>query len=502
MRMRNLGHGQSVSFFAPPEVHHKVLKHCNKIGSSLPIETIDILSWVMHETCIQTQQSLSLWAHRGIGHQTRQKAWRMYLCNEIDGNRLATTWKEPAAKTLTELYSTSNRSRDSLTHVIAQKLQDPELRPWYMQLQEIKSRCEEYQATSLQEVTLQEEQEREVEREIQREFEHTSWKPQPPTLEPYSHKVEQALVHFIRTGIVPPLPRNSGGSPFLTLMDTLDQTSLSHLIEREPWTNNILTTTDFSRTVKIHQSDRSTGDWSLRPVTWLISTSFIFKDSITLILLSPFEVNELLPDIRASQFVNLHMYSAQVQASAPNFDSLTYATIPALQDNWENRFGSQRDALMTQVNLYAGGVFFRNYETYRRTCEFLGIFGRDGGPKGVKPYGLLARRKNLWEQDTPKVGGVASLTRGGFQKSPFEFLRRLAEVRREGVEIGQTHLGFLLQSRELQREDFEAEEEDKERQKKRKKGVEWDALEAERRKRKRKEGYVEADYEEDPEEEG
>ncbi|KAF8440761.1 hypothetical protein BDZ91DRAFT_670981 [Kalaharituber pfeilii] len=44
MRMRKLGHGQSVHFFASPEVHNKLLEHSGKINKSAVIETVNIIS--------------------------------------------------------------------------------------------------------------------------------------------------------------------------------------------------------------------------------------------------------------------------------------------------------------------------------------------------------------------------------------------------------------------------------------------------------------------------
>ncbi|KAF8466769.1 hypothetical protein BDZ91DRAFT_725012, partial [Kalaharituber pfeilii] len=383
MRMRKLGQGQSV---------HRGGAH---------IETIDIISWVMHETCTQTERSVALWASQGIGHQIREHAWSKYKASKLDGDMLAKEWEEPESRTLEYMYGISNQQRESVKHIIATKLQEPDLRPRYKQFDIINSRCEEYQVVSLHGVAMQEEQEREV-----------------------AHEVE--IEAFIKTGIVNP---SSFSSSFRYLMDTLSQTSFHKDIEPGPWAQNIIATVDFAETVKLNQSNHKHMDDYLRPVTWIVSSVRHLDTSPVLCLLSSFEVNELLPHIRRSQFVNLHMYTPKAQRIAPTFEDLTYAAIPALPNGWAASFPS-RDQLMIQVNLFAGQLFFKSFTAYTRTCGFLGIFlrGREGG----------IARKNDGNGGPGVLNGEVA-----FEESPLRFVRTLIGVRRKGMKFGVTHAGLL-----------------------------------------------------------
>jgi hypothetical protein len=49
MRMRKLGNGQSVMYFAPYEVHRKILDVATKSEDD-EVEVRDILLWVIYET--------------------------------------------------------------------------------------------------------------------------------------------------------------------------------------------------------------------------------------------------------------------------------------------------------------------------------------------------------------------------------------------------------------------------------------------------------------------
>ncbi|KAF8464895.1 hypothetical protein BDZ91DRAFT_795394 [Kalaharituber pfeilii] len=425
MRMRKLGqpHGQTVRFFAPREVHNKILEHSNGTDTGKPIGTIDILSWVIHETCKQAQRNVALWANQGISYQTRQNAWRKCVDGGLITHGLSTAWQEQESKTLEQMYSGSNRQWDSVTK-IDRALANTGLQARYEQLKVIKSRCEEYQAQSLQEGSFQEEQEREVAREVEQEEDVEP----PPRATIHKHSLDPTLLHFIKTGEAP-LPPGERGSPFILLIDTLKQTSFSQLIERWPWAQNILATFDFTHTIRLEGEPSAGGP-------------------LALCLLSPFEVNELLPVIRHSKFVNLHIYSPKVERVASSLQDLTYAVIPPLPEEWKNTF-SQSEKLMIQVNLYAGQLFFGNYETYQSTCGFLGIFLRGESnilPEGVRPDGFLRNWRKDGEQGEQDVA---------FQKSPLNFLRCLVTVRRKGLRFTKSHVGFLVRGKELRKQEWD-----------------------------------------------
>ncbi|KAF8450068.1 hypothetical protein BDZ91DRAFT_802874 [Kalaharituber pfeilii] len=441
MRMRKLGQGQSVHFFAPPAVHSKLLVHSGKEGGA-HIETIDIISWVMHETCTQTERSVALWASQGIGHQIREHAWSKYKASNLDGDMLAKEWEEPESRTLEYMYGISNQQRESVKHIIATKLQEPDLQPRYEQLNIINARCEEYQVVSLHGVAMQEEQEGEVAHEVEIE---AVLQLRPPAT-PHTHKLNPAVLEFIKTGIVNP---SSFSSSFRYLMDTLSQTSFHKDIEPGPWAQNIIATADFAETVKLNESNHKHMDNYLRPVTWIVSSVRHLYTSPVLCLLSSFEVNELLPHIWRSQFVNLHMYTPKAQRIAPTFEDLTYAAIPALPNGWAASFPS-RDQLMIQVNLFAGQLFFKSFTAYTRTCGFLGIFLRGEGdreklPAEVKTDGFLRGLRNDGNGGRGVLNGEVA-----FEESPLRFVRTLIGVRRKGMKFGVTHAGLLVHGKELE----------------------------------------------------
>lgn len=439
--MRNLGVGQSVCFYAPPEVHRRILQCRKASNQDEPIKPIDILYWVLHESVIQTQQNFPLWASQGIDYQTRRGVWK----TGFNRKQLKTAWRQKESKTLAKMYSSSNMDSNSIQDIIDRKLHDTRLRNRRKELLEISQRCDEYQITEISDLSLQELQEREVMRVV---IEERGPKKEPrPEIYPHTHIVHPGLVQFIDTG---KLSSNYGlwGPPFCTLMETLQQTTFSNQIEPECWSSNILTTSDFALTVKrlrphwyFMSSMKVQTDVYLRPVTWILSTDRMRDGCRTLIILSPFEVNELLPRIRKSKFVNLHMYSAKVKGQTPNFYKLSSLAIPAIPDKrqWQDKYPEIED-LMVQIHLYAVDLFFDSYELYRKVCEFVGINIEQREPLTLHEAGY---------ENKPDTVAIAT------QEQRLTFLRHLVWARRKEMKIDYTHMGAILNSRVLEAKEWE-----------------------------------------------
>ncbi|KAH9051484.1 hypothetical protein EDB87DRAFT_1582498 [Lactarius vividus] len=92
MRMRQLGKGQSVIFFAPGEVGFK-----NAIGA------IDILRWAMYETCEDISHRLPQGAQQGVDHHRRFSAYEQYRSTG-DLRDLKSAWSRRESRTLEEMY--------------------------------------------------------------------------------------------------------------------------------------------------------------------------------------------------------------------------------------------------------------------------------------------------------------------------------------------------------------------------------------------------------------
>jgi hypothetical protein len=155
MRMRQLGQGQSVMFFAPPEVDRNIRFHC-KLDIDSHISSQNIIQWVMLETIASIDQFVPHWAEQGVGYKKRHTAWSQYTQEDsltsVEG--LRSTWVEKEARTLHELYNFGHSSTQ---------------RHRVFDIPDMANRLDEMGFSQIVEASNDEEQEREVAHEVERQ---------------------------------------------------------------------------------------------------------------------------------------------------------------------------------------------------------------------------------------------------------------------------------------------------------------------------------------------
>lgn len=193
-------------------------------------------------------------------------------------------------------------------------------------------------------------------------------------------------------------------------------------------------THDFSRTIK-SPATNSLDDF-LRPVQW------VGYDRRRLIVMSPWEVNALLPTIRQRGKISLHIYAPRVSKSLRSLEDLSYCSIPATPDSWDPPHN------MMHLNLFAGQLYLTSYEQYLRLCNFLGLLppGSDVPYEvqldGFVPKEARSRMENALTNCCP------------FSQSPIACLRALISMRRKAQSFNISHLGVILEGGTLKCDDF------------------------------------------------
>ena len=408
--MRKLGHGHSIMFFAPLEVDRRIRSVASK-GPSDIIDTIDILQWAIRETCDDIQQRAPHWVQQGMDHTSRYAAWTSFCQDKLFSEELSGQWLQPEAKRLEDLYGPHKTSSSSM-----------------LAAPDICQRCSELGVSSLRDVSMDEEQEREVTHEAEHERQ-VERPPKVPSVTPSSH---QAILDFIKTGVVP-----TNTEDFCPAFETLYVTSAAAANEAHIWSPCILATMDFQKAV----SSSGKSDGYLRPVQWVVSGKRADKDA--LVIMSPYEVNYFLQDIKSSGNVHLHLYTPRITRSMKPCDGLALYSIPAVPTGW-----TSPSSLMDQLNVFAGQLYLKDYETYIRLCRFLWVYARDlQDEEGIEVGrdGFISpnnRPRHLQSVDT-------------FQTTPLDLLRNLMGFRRKGMRFAPTHMGKLLDGRLLSEDDFD-----------------------------------------------
>lgn len=424
MRLRQLGNGQSVKFFAPEDVDRQIrgARSADDSSAGKPIGTVDVLRWVITETCADLLHNVPHWLKQGVDYQSRRCSWDAL---SLDGGRggaaddIKEYWLQPEARTLSDMYAPP--APGAIHHTPTHPNAD---------VSRISERCQELGLTvsPLYNSRLDEEQEREVDVEVECEMQVE----RPPNAPPASHSLHQDLRLLVRDGVIP-----HGSKAFIPVIDAIAGL-IQHPLETA-WTRDLLATPDFLETV-IFGGDTAQ---FVRPVTWVLSLPR--DNSRRLVLLSPFEANELLSQIRLSCSVHLHMYLPRVMQNSKSFEDLLFYTLPPCPVSWV----PPPSHLVAQLNIVAGQLYIRDFAAYTELLDFLGLFSRSSTspnetPAEIQGDGFVLERF--------RRGRMRTLC--PFKQSPVPFIKSIMDFRRKGMSYLPTHMGKVLNAAPLVKDDF------------------------------------------------
>ncbi|KAK5188347.1 hypothetical protein LTR92_011581 [Exophiala xenobiotica] len=409
MRMRKLGHGQSVVFCVPEEIRNQIVAQKQR-GEGVCIDVSDILSWAVAETWIDIRRSMPLWAALDEAH--------------VDG--VLSVSKSHVERFLEiEPQSLAHRYRPQ---VVTQAPSSDEI-VQNVNLQRIASRCLEFDSLDANVATLQEEQERELSPEIVRQREVQ----RPAPAEPAAHSIHPDLIKFVSKGMIVTSSRASQPA-----FEALRLTSAAAHIDVSQLPSDVLVTVDFARTAQLSGGSALLNAYQM-PVQWILtSTSHedIGADVVKhLVIVSPYEAYVLRPLVRM-----LHQYTPRPSLGVRSLDGLDLYTISGMLE-----LPRPPLRLIVQLNLFAGQLYLSSFREYVELCTTLGLAWQTiEGEAVISADGFIIR------SDDP---GRASIC--GFTESPIPFLRVLiTKIRRNCEEIEKTHMGALLEGHILRPSDF------------------------------------------------
>ncbi|KAH8994235.1 peptidase S8/S53 domain-containing protein [Lactarius akahatsu] len=275
--------------------------------------------------------------------------------------------------------------------------------------------------------SLRERLERLGEREVNHEVERECHVEPPPSVHPAKHIIHSDFHNFVRTGSLPMHSRY--------IIPLFSQTGIDKALDSTAESSaSPLATIDFTITTRCSDTVHLT-DY-LRPVNWVF-TSGSGKNSIAIIV-SPHEANELLPTIRKSGKVRLHVYAPRVTASMRSFSDLAFYTIPSAPA----REWTALAHLRIELNLFAGQLYFDSREQYQRVCELLALHMAHPGAEHVEVDGFVPPAHRTGKSSP-------------FSISAISMFKSLTGLRRKGMAFGGTDLGRVLDARPLS-SDFES----------------------------------------------
>ncbi|KAF9005289.1 hypothetical protein BDZ89DRAFT_1080195 [Hymenopellis radicata] len=275
MRMRQLGRGQSLHFFAQPDIDILIKKTCT-VDS---ITVADIVQWTMLETCADIEHHAPQWARQGIDFKQRRTCLDALPAAPTpeDIQQLRDVWLQPEARPLLEMYGDSQ----SMSQAESTIQNDLEI---YSHLQRLGEREVDH--------------EMEVERQVER----------PPPVSSAKHRLHDDVKEFVRTGRIP-----SSSSALLSPCRVMSSLPHSSNHSNDFFHPNFLVTRDYAITF-------------LKDVQWLLCAN---GPPPVVVVISQFEANELMPVLRTNSV--MQVFDSLTFYCVPNPSPLSFkAFIPQL----------------------------------------------------------------------------------------------------------------------------------------------------------------------------
>src|SRR5579859_5147657 len=116
MRLRQLGTSQSVTFFAPPEVHQSILD-LRKKNLGDPLCSYDVIRWLLEQTCSGIEQLQPLYFSQGADFCRRAQATLAYpefVANSKQRKAYLTSLRQIEQQTLEQLYGHNTKAKPSI----------------------------------------------------------------------------------------------------------------------------------------------------------------------------------------------------------------------------------------------------------------------------------------------------------------------------------------------------------------------------------------------------
>ncbi|KUL81399.1 hypothetical protein ZTR_10665 [Talaromyces verruculosus] len=324
---------------------------------------------LVQETWRDIYRSIPLWAVQGERFERQVALWDMYHDQREIPSEEAKAFLEKESQSLEQRYR-PRRSSDFKPKAMPSQTRNLHL---------IHRRCRLFNDLNLDSAQLHEEQERELSPEIEREREVQ----RPPPAIPKDHHLDEHVISFISTGIL------ATTTAFRPAFEILQHTSAANHLDLSEFPPGLLVTRDFADTV-LRPKSRSCMDDYQRPVEWLLISHDPISSVVKhMLIISPFEANKLLCEVRWSEVVTMHIYAPRQNRSLRALDELNLypvsKTIAAVHIP---------TVLKIQLNLFAGQLYLSSYDEYRQLCDFL-----DGQEVGKTHVGKILDGKLLYPSD-------------------------------------------------------------------------------------------------------
>lgn len=394
MRMRLLGQGHCISFWASHEVHIGIRKSSGKSDAER-ITTIDVIKYASENSEKFKKDFMSYWLSASLNYAQKMAAHKSLaasvqlppmerpsmekLLNEL---RIRCSISEKLK--LIDLYGAKTSvtlrkiARSAFVTIENEHESNDTVLDWIHH--EIERAVEEKLRTHARDEsknTYIQFLDGECQQELEYELEENREVYRPKTQKPHKPQFNTMLAKLFgasdgRWNVFEQMKEKNDIQP---LPKALKYTKLykDAKIEQnlDAWDSNLWVTKDFLSVIQVQSDDNY--DEFLRPVWWVVRIHNIngqhCLDKDEFVLISPFECNELISEFRNGQcHSTLHMFSAKLSPT-----QCTLINNHALQLPSNSMTRPIPLETIVQLSMFAGSMYFDSAEEELEYCNFMGI---------------------------------------------------------------------------------------------------------------------------------
>ncbi|KAL0489155.1 hypothetical protein AKO1_010712 [Acrasis kona] len=371
MRMRGLGHGQNVTFYASNEVHHQISTMSDEFTTKA------VILWVYSNTIKSIKDGFMQFAMQGIGYHRRRDLWEKIS----DGASLTdlASWSEkytePSAPTLQQLYG-QERVNEKVPIIIQKQ--------FYRQAESVLDRntfeklshpVVDHCVTYVSDMSrfahlLDEEQERELDQDEEEEQKTV----RPNAVTPHDPEVDPRLITLVVGGTTTGIPA------FDTLSVDMKDTLFEKKFESRGWSPKIMCSSGFTRVVDKTKSKNSSG--YLRPIRYVVKVCDNDCDEIKyLVLISAHEANHLLFHFK-NKNIQLQMFLPRIRPK-----QRILINEPCLNRPHGDPYLKISSELLVQLFMLSGTLYYdKDSDEREKVCDFLGYCPKPRTPEQEEAF--------------------------------------------------------------------------------------------------------------------
>ncbi|XP_031637088.1 uncharacterized protein LOC116349683 [Contarinia nasturtii] len=400
MRMRQLGKGQSIAFWASYEADLKIQKLCE--SKAKPHECTPnqhVVEFICNNSKTVETENTVHWA-AGAHNYTKKLIGHLTCGNHNDRlslDHLLRTVIDGEITKLEDMYG--DKQEAPLADITRNKFNKlardfSDFRNVITNLENSVQKKVEKQASNVKRFVqgLDEEQERELEKEM--ELEQECQIERPNRMSPVKPEFDKKLQHFISEGATTTILSDLlKRQCLISLGKSLENSQLirNHVDETKAWSDYIFVTKDFTqvctkceRYYGFHSSLWSADDYSLyhsqpsrakdaymRPIWWIARVEDRTSGKYYLILLSSFECDRLLSTFKKSKNAALFLYRPKLSKFHNDLLHQSKLQVSAMTTIPRIDIHDQ-----VQIAMYSGAMYFNNKSEQNAYCNFLGLIPR------------------------------------------------------------------------------------------------------------------------------